>query len=236
MMNLKIKKLRKKLSLSAAEVASSIGISRPTYEKIEEGSRDLQVGEAIKLANLFRMPFNDLVLDTSIECNSFYNIEKYKQIILFCIKQGGSLSDGLIPKTKLAKLLYLADFGWFYGHLKPMTGLQYRRIQQGPVPDEYFRVVDELFEEGAITIKPSGQALMIGVNESSDQSKLSVKEKKFLNKICKEWRGARTEEIVQFTHKQLPYQICRKGEIIPYALITQEEPNRVYQRPLQCRI
>lgn len=148
-----------------------------------------------------------------------------------------------VPKTKLAKLLYLADFGWFYNHLESMSGMQYRRIQYGPVPDYYFRAIEELFGEdgssnsgGLIDIKreeleEDHVAFMVSstrAGKMTDRNCLSDNEKEFIKEIGQKWEKARTREIVAFTHEQLPYKICRDGEIIPYSLITQEDPDRVY--------
>ena len=60
-------------------------------------------------------------------------------MILFCLRLDlTDKNDGKVPKTKLAKLLYLADFAWYYDHLKSMSGMQYRKITFGPVPDTFF--------------------------------------------------------------------------------------------------
>ena len=46
-----IKQLRKENNLTQEYVASEIGVSRPTYEQIEKGKRELTISEAEKLAN-----------------------------------------------------------------------------------------------------------------------------------------------------------------------------------------
>ena len=38
----------------------------------------------------------------------------------------------------------------------------------------------------------------------------------------------KTKEIVGFAHSQIPYTFVDKGDIIPYELITQEDPDHVY--------
>ena len=144
---------------------------------------------------------------------------------------GGDSSDGKLTKTKLAKLAYLADFAWYYRQLKPMSGLVYRRIQQGPVPNEYFRVVDELYEGGQITIetKKDGKVMMISaVEDNPPQNKLSNEEVGLIKRISKKWKDKNTADIVDFTHNQLPWKICRPGDIIPYCIIGQEDPDNVY--------
>ena len=71
---------------------------------------------------------------------------------------------------------------------------------------------------------------MISMVERGDapHGKLSDKERSVVKIIGEAWKDKQTQEIVDFTHDQLPWQICREGEVIPYGLITQEEPEKVY--------
>jgi uncharacterized phage-associated protein len=152
-------------------------------------------------------------------------------MILSYIRSASS-KDGKIPKTKLAKLVYLADFAWFYTHLESMSGMQYRKIKHGPVPDVYFRAIDELFEDGQISITPTEDGAML-ISETRNAKKniltlVSKEEQKLIEKISVKWKSKNTKEIVAFTHNQLPYAICLDNEIIPYELITQEDPEDVY--------
>jgi len=59
--------------------------------------------------------------------------------------------------------------------------------------------------------------------------RLSAKEMGLIKQICTLWKDKRTPEIVNFTHEQKPWKICRDGEYIPYSLIIQEDPDHVYQ-------
>jgi uncharacterized phage-associated protein len=160
------------------------------------------------------------------------NYEKYKQMILAYIRNAGSKKDGRITKTKLAKLVYLADFAWFYNHLESMSGMQYRKIQYGPVPDSYFRAIDELFEDGQIEITPTEDGAML-ISQTRNGAKIALSEintdeEKLIKNISDKWKDKNTKEIVTFTHNQLPYAVCLDNEIIPYELITQENPEDVY--------
>jgi len=224
----KIKSLRQERKLNQSDVADKLGISRPSYIDVEKGEKELTLGQLKLLASVFQIPLEELIFDSEQIAMKDYNLEKYKQIILNCLQYGGSTKDGKITKTKLAKLAYLADFAWFYSHLKPMSGLSYRRIQQGPVPDQYFRAIDELYEAGAITIQNRGTAFMIEQTEQAPKDQLDADELVLIKKIAKKWQDKNTQEIVDFTHDQLPWKICRQGELIPYELITQVEPEHVY--------
>ena len=224
----KIKQCRVKMGLSQHDVAEKLGISRPTYICVENGKKQLTVLQLRRLASIIGSSLEELLFDTLQISTNDFGIEKYKQILLNCL-QYGSDSDGKITKTKLAKLAYLVDFKWFYDNLKPLSGLAYRRITHGPVPDQYFRIIDELYESGAITIekKQGGNAFMIGLVENAPTNKLNQAELKLINKISSKWKNKNTQEIVDFTHQQLPWKICRQGEFIPYELITQEDPENV---------
>lgn len=219
-----IKELRTKKGLPQVEVAEKIGISRSSYIAFEQGKTELSLSEAVKLSDLFGISLYD------VENGLQPNYNKYKEMVLAYLRKACS-PDGKILKTKLAKMLYLADFAWFYYHLISMSGMQYRRIKYGPVPDMYFRAIDELEDEGKITIDRKGEMLLISENRGSKNqalSNLSKSELDLINKISKRWKGRKTSEIADFTHNQLPFKICSSDEIIPYELITQEDPEHVY--------
>lgn len=220
-----VKTLRVQRGFSQLDIANRLGISRPSYIAVEQGKRDLSLPEAQKLADIFGISLKE------IEGGIMPNYKKYKQMILAYLRNGTS-DDGKMPKTKLAKLLYLADFAWFYEHLESMSGMAYRKIQYGPVPDLYFRAVDELFENGEVDIeKTKVGALLISQTRAGEREKLSdlsVQEKTLIKEISKKWENKRTQDIVNFTHNQMPYFLCRDNEIIPYELITQENPDNVY--------
>jgi DNA-binding XRE family transcriptional regulator/uncharacterized phage-associated protein len=227
-----LEKARLARGYTLEQVAKVANLSRQTYALVEDGKRDITLTQAEVLAAMLRTSIDELrgaPDGVSTFSDSQSSLEKYKQMILNAL-QFGRDDDGKITKTKLAKLVYLADFTWYYDQLKPMSGMSYRRLPQGPVPDIYFRALDELQESGAINLEEKGRSMMIKLAESGDAptNRLTVEEKALIKKIGKAWQGKQTQEIVDFTHSQLPWQICREGEVIPYGLITQEEPERVY--------
>lgn len=201
-----------------------MGVSRPTYIGIERGEVSPTVEQIKKLANRLGCEPADILTE------NITDEEKYKEVLMEMIRSGAD-KDGKIPKTKLAKLVYLADFGWYYHHLEPMTGARYRRLQQGPVPNIYFATIDELFDKGWINIEMTNDAQLISVTKAGKQnkeSKLKEEEVRLIKEVANKWKDKRTKEIVAFTHEQLPYKICNPGEVIPYELITQQDPDYVY--------
>ena len=178
----KIKKLRLERGFSQDQIAKTIGVSRPTYTAIESGKQELSLEEAKKLATLFSIGVDELL------SGSIPNIQKYKHMILTFLRMNVS-RDGKIPKTKLAKLLYLSDFAWFYHSLESMSGMQYRKIVYGPVPDIFFRVLDELEEDGKIIIDrkfdDGKDIFLVSESESNKNEKIQTisSEEKDLMKI-----------------------------------------------------
>ena len=219
-----LKSLRVNRDLSQALVAKRIGISRQSYMAIERGSRGLTLQEAEELCELYGISIGELAQATVPQ------YEKYKQMILGYLKSSVSI-DGKVPKTKLAKLLYLADFAWYYENLESMSGMPFLRRTYGPIPSSFYRALDELAEEGKITIESRGDAMLVFIGAGAKRQKLDLlsnDEIDLIKRISTKWKNKRTQEIVDFTHEQLPYKLCAPDEAIPYELITQENPENVY--------
>lgn len=217
----RIVKLREQSGLTQEAVAKSLGLSRQRYILVEKGERDLSIEELEILAGVFGVSIVDFF-------NEPRNNRKFLQMYFYILKHAGK--NGKIPKTKLAKLLYLADFRNFFDELEPMSGVRYIRREYGPVADIFFEVTEDLYDTGKINIEPYNEALMIKSTTSDiSEDLLSASEKKRIREICALWKDRRTSEIVNFTHQQKPWLACKDGEYIPYTLIVQEDPEHVYQ-------
>src|SRR6266496_2367783 len=219
----KVTKLREQSGYTQEDVASKLGISRQRWILVENGERDLSTEELGKLAELFG-------IDTADFFEEIPNLEKFRQMYFACLKYAANSHDN-VPKTKLAKLLYMADFRNFFENLEPMSGVKYRRLEYGPVPDIFFSMTDDLLEQGKINVEvlDRGAQMISSKTRDEDFSKLSAQELESIKQICELWKDKPTQEIVNFTHEQKPWKMCRDGEYIPYSLIIQEDPDHVYQ-------
>lgn len=226
-----ILKLRKEAGFSQEELSKKLGISRPTLISIEKGERDITLTELKVISETFDIPI-EIILDEELSTSekvdlrnfSVKSFNKFHNLILQCIKYG-SAEDGKITKTKLAKLVYLCDFASYYQSLKPISGFEYRRLAQGPVAIEFFDIIDS---DQSVKAEESRGAIMISLVEQPSDSLLDKKELALVKEVCSKWQRASTQEIVEFTHKQLPWKICKDREVIPYTLINNEEPENVY--------
>ena len=217
-----VERIRSSHGLTQEQIADVLCVSRATYISVAKGNRDLTTGELEKLSAYFNVPIAEFF-------DQPRNNEKFKQMYFYILR---FFRDG-IPKTKLAKLLYLADFSYYYDNLVSMSGVRYVRREYGPVADIFFELTDDLYEKGKINIKPLDYALIINSTTiEQDDGLLSDGEKDLLDRICSYWEDKRTSEIVNFTHEQKPWKMCRDGEYIPYSLIIQEDPNHVYAQDI----
>lgn len=216
-----VKEIRINKGFSQAELAVKIGLSRASYIAIEQGKRELTLGECEKLSKVLGTAMSD------IERGEVPNYEKYKQMILLYLRMNPYLT-----KTKLAKLLYFADFSWYYYHLKSMSGMEYRKIQYGPVADTYFRLIDEMRDGGEINIEIKDEGAMhISLTESGAKHTITAIEQQevdLMQKINIKWQDKRTAEIVSFTHKQLPFLLADDNEIVSYNVFGQEDPDDIF--------
>ncbi|HEX8946947.1 MAG TPA: type II toxin-antitoxin system antitoxin SocA domain-containing protein [Candidatus Paceibacterota bacterium] len=215
-----VKALRLERELSQAEVAEKLSLSRQSYMAVERGSRELTLEEAERLCRLFGITMS------ALEGGQAPNYEKYKQMIHAFLRLNKHLT-----KTKLAKLLYLADFSWYYTHLKSMSGMPYRKIQYGPVADAYFGLIDQMADNGEISIDLKDEAMLISETRTGARTELyqvNAKERELIEKIDAKWKNKKTTDIVGFTHKQLPYLFAEENGIVSYEIFTQEDPSDIY--------
>ena len=223
-----IKYLREERNLSQAEVASVAAMSRASYVAVEKGTKELTLAEADAITKLFGISLDELIRTVAPD------LQKYTHMMLFFIREAKG-SKLAIKKTKLASLLYLADFAWHYQHQASLSGLSYRKIAFGPVADVYFRLLEEMEVGGIINIKQiyRDDYHMYEIEETRTSAKktltsLSKKELTHLGKIWSQWENSSTAEITKFTTEQIPYQKSLDGEIIDYDLITEEDSYNIY--------
>ena len=152
-----------------------------------------------------------------------FDEEKTRQLILYL----ASRVD--IGKTKLMKLLYLIDFTAYEKTGKPITNDMYEHWVLGPVPNNIWNRFDALLS-GIIKQerenRGSGIYTRLVSIASPDLSIFTRKEREVIDSIIEKYGNLYQRELVEIVHKELPYRITQKDEVIPYFLA----PYRNYKR------
>jgi uncharacterized phage-associated protein len=153
---------------------------------------------------------------------------KLAELIKACILYGADEKDGKITKTKLAKLVYLSDFAYFYHNLEPITGVEYKKLDRGPVSLDYFDQLIDLVGTSQIQFQKKGNAELFSLTENIQEPNLGKEELELVQKVCAKWKNKKTAEVVKFTHEQLPWKISFENDAIPYSLIVQQDEATLY--------
>jgi len=234
----KIKLLRKNLGLSQAELAKKMNFSRVTITHIEAGKRDLEALELIKFSKIFNLNPASFLRDEEASNASSKKVtksqsfslspEKLKNLILYILEKCGGKPN--VGETVLYKLLYFCDFDSYEMNGQPITGMNYVKLQFGPVPraKEYGPVVDVMIDSNELKIITQEYHGMIQKRyialKESDKSTLDEKEKNIINEIILKYSDMSARGIENFVHGDAPWRETDNQEIINYNLVFNRVP------------
>lgn len=129
---------RKIAGLSQGEVAEMLGVSRPTYTKLETGESVPTDEQRDMLSRIFGVSSDAMqkleevpattTVDISVKSVRKEDVEKFKQVFLYVVSKVGHRPN--IGQTALYKLLYFIDFDYYEKH---RNFLMVRRISKIPM-------------------------------------------------------------------------------------------------------
>lgn len=128
--------------------------------------------------------------------------------------------QGELTRTKLVKLLFLADLSHFKEKGRSITGVKYHSYFYGPYSEEIMEAINNLngFEiEEHCGINMEGKEYYIytlGKNPRYEVVNLVAEEQKTLDSIIQEFGHMRLNDLLEYVYKTEPYRKCQKGEMI----------------------
>lgn len=126
-------------------------------------------------------------------------IDKIKNIILFFADKCGGVFE-----TKLNKLLFYSDFLSFKERGVGMSGLSYKAIDFGPVPQKYSTVYDNVGGTDSVIVTfPNGNAgkKIVGM-EPFDSSLFSDSEMNVMERVYARFKDCNAVEISAISHQE----------------------------------
>lgn len=231
-----LKKLRGEKDISQENLAKLLSIPRPSVAQIEKGIRDVSINELSILLEVFQLSYNDFMnlikpkmkKPKGKKLHVEFTESKFKQLLLYILQKCGGKPN--LGETVLYKLLYFCDFDYFELYEKPLTGMPYKRLQYGPVPNQtiYNPVVNSMIRNGELErisrpyIGETVQTRYIACRES-DQTVFTPQEIKVIDKVTNRLSDMNARQIEDHSHRDNPWLMHKDGEIIDYGSVFARE-------------
>jgi transcriptional regulator with XRE-family HTH domain len=146
------------------------------------------------------------------------NLEKFTEMTVY-------FSEKLEPfKTKMNKLLFYADFLMFKQSCFSISGLRYKAIERGPVPNNYQSIFEYLDNTNQIDIVSTeftngiiGEQFKAKKDRPFNASLFSVIEIEVLEKVSKFFQHKSTSETIDISHLEKAWHYNHENkQIISY--------------------
>ncbi len=238
MINEFIKKTRLENNLSKSFVSNKLGMSRPTYEKVESGEKELTYSDLKKLAGIFQIPVNNLIAKKDFEININIkktkniektendmrinvpqkNIEKLKEVFLYILVKVGNKPN--VGESVINKLLYFIDFDYYEKYEEQLIGATYIKNHYGPTPCELGIVLKEMEKNKEILsvsnkVFDFEQKKFIALRDPN-LLVLNARELDHINEVLDRLSNKNAKEISEYSHGDIPWKAYKDGDTIDY--------------------
>jgi hypothetical protein len=148
--------------------------------------------------------------------------DRFRELLLYVCEK--CATDPKFGATKLNKILYFSDFLAFARFGEPITGFEYQREKNGPVPKRLLRIRDEMVKAGDLAIQPvklvSGRVQHRSVNLREPRIEIFTPGQiALVDSIIERFLGFTADEVSEFSHQMVGWKIADPGESIPYETV-----------------
>lgn len=148
------------------------------------------------------------------------NEEKYKNLVLFFASK---IKNGTLGKLKIMKLLYFLDFDYFEKYGKSISGDEYLRFDNGPVPRMAEKILKEMDgKDIKITKKKIGSGLndqqLINGLKDFNINLFSKEELLMMEETASKWEKFSGSEMKNASHGEAPWIATKPNDVIDYNL------------------
>lgn len=226
--------LRYRLGLSAAKMSAILGLGTNQYRLYEKGDMPVEaVGRYIKMLICNKSALADCIdnAKTLLSCNEYKNamqsIETHSDDIASkMLLQYRNIGNGYAPldtnrmrnvifhflnklgylsPTYLNKLLFYSDFMAYRQHGMAITGLSYRALPYGPVPNnwKYIPLIEGVDQQEA------DMGTLLGTEAETDYSCFLAAEIDILDAVAERFKGMTASTISALSHEEEAWLQCR---------------------------
>ena len=132
------------------------------------------------------------------------SLKKIKNILLYILNKCGETFQ-----TKMNKILFYADFLSYRQYGISISGLTYKALDYGPVPEHWDRIYsqfDEIYQEQRIIGEKEG--IILKTSEKPDITTFTETEIQILQTICTKFRNTSATEISRISHNEPAWIEC----------------------------
>jgi hypothetical protein len=146
--------------------------------------------------------------------------ERLQELILYIASKCSD--DPRFGATKLNKILYFADFLSYMHYGEPITGVEYMRLGQGPVPKRLVPVREKMISRGEIAM--AIQSLRIGEQHrivalrDPNLDLFKPRDIAVIDNVIEQLWGKKAKSVSEMSHG-IAWKIARDKESIPYQSI-----------------
>ena len=151
--------------------------------------------------------------------------EKLRELVLYIADK--CKEDRTFGAVKLNKILFYADFISFAEYGEPITGVKYRKFEQGPVPTIFKRVRSEMEEGGEIIIRKKSyhgrvQHRLIPLRPP-DFSQLGARDIALVDDVIQMFWNRSAQEVSELSHDRAWKERSRgRGDTYEAAFVSDE--------------
>lgn len=238
-MDILFEKYRKQSQRTQQEMATALGVSRPTYAQIEKGKIDMTLPQLQKFAELVGVSLIDLIGPAARLQNAEVlilkepatapapalqirvpekKLHKFSQVILYILERVGARPN--VGETVLYKLLYFIDFDYYEKFEETLIGATYIKNHHGPTPAEFPKVIDAMISNDEVEAVKSDyfsfQQKKYLPHSSADLRMLSAQEVVHIDEVLCRLAHMSAKEISAYSHEDIPWKSHALGEVISY--------------------
>jgi len=147
-------------------------------------------------------------------------VEKFKNVLLYILERCAGKPN--VGEKALGLLLYFSDFNNYEIYEEQMTGATYRKLPNGPVPDELEMILTQMLEERqlqrVLTIYQGSPQIRYLPLVKPDLTKLLASEVGVIDKVIGHL-GDWTEDMIgRYAHGDRPWEVTADNEVLNYEL------------------
>lgn len=170
-----------------------------------------------KKRNIFDLNFKKYLMGNHLaDIFSGYrnpNFEKFTEMVVF-------FSEKMEPfKTKINKLLFYSDFLMFKKSCFSISGMRYKAIDMGPVPNNFQSIFEYLSNINEINITTTefsngytGEKFTVRENRYFKADLFSANELETLERVANVFKSTSTHDIIELSHLEEAWKKNEKGK------------------------